>query len=287
MARQTRMSFPNSTSFSSKPFDLLHLDLWGPYHMPTHDHYKYFLTIVDDHSRSTWVHLLSCKSNTLQVIKVFVKLIKTQFQTTIKAIRLDNGLEFTSKEAIFFYQSKGIVHKKFCPYTPQQNGVVERKHNYLLEVSRSFLFQSKVPLRYWGECILTATYLINRLPSTVLKGKCPYELLYLHILTLKLLGVYVTPQSPNLTKISLNPGPFLMCLWDTRFTIKGTRFSIYPLKQYMYLEMSIFLNIFFLLIFLLFHLLVYQLLFYLLLGIMIMLTFQICIHLYLRLILLN
>ena len=53
MVKQARLPFPISTTFSSKPFDHLHLDLWGPYHMPTHDHYKYFLTIVDDFSRMT------------------------------------------------------------------------------------------------------------------------------------------------------------------------------------------------------------------------------------------
>lgn len=178
MAKQTKVLFPTSNRVSNKPFDILHLDLWGPYHVETHDHYKYFLTMVDDHNRSTWVHLLSCKSNTLQIIKSFVQLIETQFHVTIKAIRSDNGLEFTCNEASIFYHSKGIIHQKYCPYILQQNGVVERQHKYLLEVARSLMFQSKLPFRYWRECILTATYLINSLPSVILKNKCPYEILY-------------------------------------------------------------------------------------------------------------
>jgi len=178
MARQTRMPFPESTTTTTKVFELLHVDLWGPYHIPTHDGYHYFLTMVDDHSRSTWTQLLRCKSNALQTIKAFISLIENQFQTKLKAIRSDNGLEFTLAEATCFFQTKGIIHQRTCPYTPQQNGVVERKHKYLIKTARALLFQSKLPMRYWGECVLTATYLINRLPTQQLHNKTPYEILY-------------------------------------------------------------------------------------------------------------
>ena len=56
--------------------------------------------------------------------------------------------------------------------------MVDRKHKYLLETARALLFQYKLPIRYWGECVLTATHLINRLPSSHLKNKCPHEVLY-------------------------------------------------------------------------------------------------------------
>nr|XP_009598282.1 uncharacterized protein LOC104094096 [Nicotiana tomentosiformis] len=100
------------------------------------------------------------------------------FDTSVKTIRSDNGLEFVNNETMIYIQEKGIVHQKTCPYTPQQNGVVENKYKHLFETARAPLYQSKLPIKYWGECILTATYIINRLPSTVLNNKSPFELLY-------------------------------------------------------------------------------------------------------------
>lgn len=114
----------------------------------------------------------------LQVLKAFTAMVETQFQTTIKTFRTDNGLEFTNTETTNFFHTKGILHQKTCCYTSQQNGVVGWKHKHLLETARALLFQSKLPLKYWGERVLCATYIVNRLPSTVLKNKCPYEILY-------------------------------------------------------------------------------------------------------------
>ncbi|KAH0679201.1 hypothetical protein KY284_020286 [Solanum tuberosum] len=67
-------------------------------------------------------------------------------------------------------KEKGIVHQKLCPYAPQQNEVVERKHRQVLEVTRALRFQGCIPLRYWGQCVIGAAYLINKMPSRVLGG---------------------------------------------------------------------------------------------------------------------
>lgn len=72
----------------------------------------------------------------------------------------------------------GILHESSRSYTPQQNGVVARKHRYLLEVARGLLIQGIIPFRFWGECVKIATYLINRTPSSKLNNKTPYEILY-------------------------------------------------------------------------------------------------------------
>lgn len=161
MARQQRISFPISSIKTNYPFQMLHIDIWGPYHECTYNDFKYFLTIVDDFTRTTWTHLMSHKSNSLTILKAFVTFAKTQFEKPAKVIRSDNDMEFCSHEANQFYSQKGILHQSTCVETPQQNGIVERKHKHLLETARALLFQSKLPIKFWGECVLHATYLIN------------------------------------------------------------------------------------------------------------------------------
>lgn len=160
-------------------FELVHVDTWGPYKTETYNGYTYFLTIVEDFSRSTWTFLLKNKREASNHLKNFVQLIETQFNIRIKQIRTDNAFELgNSIDLKNFFAEKGIIHQTTCSYTPQQNGVVERKHKHLLETSRALLFQSNVPIKFWGDCVLTATHLINRFPSRVLKNKTPFEILF-------------------------------------------------------------------------------------------------------------
>ncbi|KAK9061911.1 hypothetical protein SSX86_019095 [Deinandra increscens subsp. villosa] len=177
-ARQHKLSFPHSTISTTHAFEIIHIDTWGPYSVPTYNGHKYFLTIVDDFTRTTWTHLLSTKSNAFSVLQSFIEMVSTQYNTKVKCVRSDNAFELGSGSVQSAYlKSKGILHQTCCVGVPQQNGVVERKHKHLLETARALLFQSKLPISFWGECVLTATHLINRFPSKLLNNKSPFELL--------------------------------------------------------------------------------------------------------------
>ena len=72
-------------------------------------------------------------------------MVQTQFQGQIQIFRSDNGKKYFNKNLGQLFLEKGIVHQSFCPDTPQQNGVADRKNKHLLEVTRALLFTTKVP----------------------------------------------------------------------------------------------------------------------------------------------
>lgn len=161
LQNKKRLSFPDNITISSQCFDLLHMDIWGPYAYPSLLGHKYFLTIIDDKSRYTWIIFLKLKSKVSNHIKQFISMVETQFSVKVKGIRSDNGPEFALQN---FYGSQGILHQTSCVETPQQNGVVERKHQHLLVVARALLFHANLPKFFWTQ----AVHIINKLPSKFL-----------------------------------------------------------------------------------------------------------------------
>ncbi|XP_074336327.1 uncharacterized protein LOC141673476 [Apium graveolens] len=178
LLKQTRLQFSESSSNSTTLFELVHIDVWVPYHYETHGNCSKFLTSVEDMSRATWVFLFADKSQVHDLLIQFIAYVSKQFSCSIKAFRSDNGSEFINTKLQTHLASLGIIHQKSCTYTPQQNGVVERKHKTMLNTARALRLQASLPISFWGDCILTATYLLNRTPIQKLQGKTPYHVLF-------------------------------------------------------------------------------------------------------------
>ena len=175
--KKKRTTYPISNLRCNKPFHSIHCDIWGP--SPTTDinGYKYFLIFVDDYSRMTWAFLLKQKSDTAKTLQNFCSMIKRQFNTDIKCFRSDNAKDFCNNELKEFFAYHGIRHETSCPYTPQQNGLAERKIGDIMNKGRTLMFAANMPRNLWGFAILTAVYLINRVPSKGLNMTAPIELL--------------------------------------------------------------------------------------------------------------
>ena len=131
------------------------------------------MTFIDDHTRCIWVYLLHRKSDVLPVITQFFQMIKTQFDVIVRALRSDNAKEYVSDALVSHLSSQGILQQLTCPYTPEQNGVAERKNRSLIGMVRCMLRGMRVPKSYWHFTVLTSTFLCNRTPSRVLQHRAP------------------------------------------------------------------------------------------------------------------
>jgi transposase InsO family protein len=148
---------------TNRLLELLHMDLFGPIAYISIGGSKYCLVLVDDYSRFTWVFFLPKKSQTQETLKGFLRRSQNEFELRIKKIRSNNGTEFKNSQIEGFLEEEGIKHEFSSPYTPQQNGVVERKNRTLLYMARTMLDEYKTSDRFWAEAINTACYSINRL----------------------------------------------------------------------------------------------------------------------------
>ncbi|CAL9026722.1 unnamed protein product [Prunus brigantina] len=111
----------------------------------------------------------------------FCTMVSTQFHAQVKVFRTDNGGEYVNNTLASFFRAQGIIHQTTTPFTPQQNGVSERKNRQLLEVARSLMLDMSVPHHLWGHAVLSAAYLINRTPSRVLDFKTPHDVFGDHV----------------------------------------------------------------------------------------------------------
>lgn len=165
----------HSVKRTSQLLDLIHTDICEMNGMLTRGGNRYFITFIDDCSRFTYVYLLKTKDEAFNVFKAYKAEVENQLGRKIKVLRSDRGGEYFPNDFNIFCEEHGIVHECSAPRTPEQNGLAERKNRTFQEMINAMLLHSELPLNLWGEALLAACHILNRIPLK--KNKIsPYEL---------------------------------------------------------------------------------------------------------------
>jgi transposase InsO family protein len=156
--------------------DLIHSDLCGPF-TPSEGSSQYFVTFLDDISHYLFVYTISDKSSATirETFENFLEMTETQTDKQVKRLRTDGDGEYLG-DVTSILRTKGIIHEQTPPYTPQANGKAERINRTITESIRAMLYHANLPESFWAEAATTATYVWNRLPSSAINDRIPFEL---------------------------------------------------------------------------------------------------------------
>ncbi|KAJ9547778.1 hypothetical protein OSB04_020321 [Centaurea solstitialis] len=210
MGKMKRSSHKSKTESSCQsPLEMIHMDLCGPMRIQSISGKKYILVMVDEYSRYTWLEFLRMKSEAPELIIKFIKRIQVLLQLPVRKIRSDNGTEFKNATLDAYLTSVGISHNFSGAYTPQQNGVVERRNRTLVEAARTMLAYSGLPLTFWAEAVSTACFTQNRTIITKRFKKTPYHIINHRVPNVKFFHVfgcrcYILNNRDNLGKFDKN-----------------------------------------------------------------------------------
>ena len=145
---------------------------------------KYFVTFIDDFSRYGYVYLLREKSQSVNALEVFITEVERQLDRKVKIVKSDRGDEYYGmydeigqRPGPFakFLKKPGICAEYTMSGILEQNGVTERRNHTLMDMIRSMLNYSSLPLSLWMYALKTAMYFLNRVPSKAIP-KTPFEL---------------------------------------------------------------------------------------------------------------
>lgn len=205
--KQRRTSFPAQAEYrAQRRLELVHGDLCGQITPATPSGNKYFLLLVDDLTRFMWVAMLQSKDHAAEAIKEIKARAEGESKLKLGALRTDRGGEFNSTEFAEYCAAKGVHRQRTAAYSPQQNGVVERRNGTVVATARSMLKAKGLPGWLWGEAVSTAVYILNRCPTKSVDGMTPFEAWHgkkpaVHHLRTFGCIVYVRNTTPHLKKL--------------------------------------------------------------------------------------
>nr|GEW02574.1 ribonuclease H-like domain, reverse transcriptase, RNA-dependent DNA polymerase [Tanacetum cinerariifolium] len=187
--------------------DLVYGDLCEPITPPTPSGKKYIFLLVDDYSRYMWVYFLTTKDQAFDTFKEYKNSIENELRTTLKMLRTDRGGEFTSSEFTQYCKENDIARQLTAPYSPQQNGVVERRNRTIMSTTRCMMKAKNLPQNFWAEAVRHAVYILNSIPTKALEDITPYEAIKRRKPNLENLRVfsciaYAKVPSQHLTKLN-------------------------------------------------------------------------------------
>lgn len=224
--KQTRAPFKNKGSRAKGLLDVIHMDVCGPMENKSIGGARYFLLFVDDYSRMVFIYFLKTKDQVIDCFKEFKAMVENQLVKKIKVIRSDNGLEFCNANFNNFLKQNGIIHQLTNPYTPEQNGMVERMNRTVVEKARCMIFDAKLDMKFWAEAANTAVYLINRSVSSGLVDKTPFEMWYgkkPDVSNIRIFGSDVMVHIPKVKRTKWNAKSQKMILVGYEQNVKGYR----------------------------------------------------------------
>jgi transposase InsO family protein len=173
-SKQPRKPHKAAEERNLAPLELIHSDLCEMNGVLTKGGKRYFMTLIDDATRFCYVYLLKSKDETLDYFKIYKAEVETQLERKIKRLRSDRGGEYFPKVFDDFCAEHGIIHERTPPYSPESNGIAERKNRTLTDLVNSMLDTAGLSKAWWGEAILTSCHVLNRIPNRN-KDKTSYE----------------------------------------------------------------------------------------------------------------
>ncbi|GJV83552.1 retrotransposon protein, putative, ty1-copia subclass [Tanacetum coccineum] len=187
--KMTRKSFPHHPERVTSLLGIIHTDVWSPLRHVSRQGANYFVTFTDDYSRYGYVYLLKHKHEVFETFKVFKNEVENQLGKVIKTLRSDGGGEYISQKFKDYLKACGIFQQLTPPYTPQHNSVSKKRNRTLLDMVRSMINLTTLPLSLWDYTLESATRILNIVPTKKV-DKTPYELWYGKVPNLSYLKVW-------------------------------------------------------------------------------------------------
>ncbi|GJU42608.1 putative RNA-directed DNA polymerase [Tanacetum coccineum] len=186
--KMARKPFTHASERADDLLGIIYSDVCGPFKTMSKEGANYYVTFTDDFSRYGYVYMIKHKHEVFEMFKTFQNKVENQLGKTIKALRSDRGGKYLSQEFLDHLRSRGIISQLTPPYTPQHNGLSERRNQILLDMVRSMMSLTTLLMSFWGYALEFVARILNMVP-TYKVNKTPYEIWHKKVPNLSYLKV--------------------------------------------------------------------------------------------------